>query len=49
MYVSGQTIAETATNTGGADLTISMIVNISNATPAGKYTSDFAAVVMPYF
>lgn len=49
MYVSGQTIAETATNTGGADLTISMIVNISNATPAGKYTSDFSAVVMPYF
>lgn len=49
MYVSGQTIAETATNTGGADYTISMIVNISNATPAGKYTSDFAAVVMPYF
>lgn len=48
-YVSGQTIAETATNTGGADLTISMIVNISNSTPAGKYTSDFAAVVMPYF
>jgi hypothetical protein len=49
MYVSGQTIAETATNSGGADFTISMIVNISNATPAGKYTSDFAAVVMPYF
>lgn len=49
MYVSGQTIAETSTNTGGADFTISMIVNISNRTPAGKYTGDFAAVVMPYF
>lgn len=49
MYVSGQTIAETATNTGGADFTISMIVNISNQTPAGKYSGDFAAVVMPYF
>lgn len=49
MYVSGQTIAETDTNTGGADYTISMIVNISNQTPAGKYSGDFAAVVMPYF
>lgn len=48
-YVSGQTIAETTTNTGGADFTITMIVNISNQTPAGKYTGDFAAVVMPYF
>lgn len=49
MYVSGQTIAETDTNTGGADYTITMIVNISNETPAGKYSSDFAAVVIPYF
>ena len=49
MYVSGQTIAETTTNTGGADYTVTMIVNISNSTPAGKYTSDFAAVVTPYF
>lgn len=49
MYVSGQTIAETAINSGGADYTISMIVNISNQTPAGKYSSDFSAVVMPYF
>lgn len=48
-YVNGQTIAQTKTNTGGADLTISMIVNISNSTPAGHYASDFAAVVMPYF
>lgn len=49
MYVSGQTIAETSTNTGGADYTISMIANISNQTPAGQYMGDFAAVVMPYF
>lgn len=49
MYSSGQTVAETTSNTGGADFTITMIVNISNSTPAGKYTSDFAAVVVPYF
>lgn len=49
MYVSGQTLAETQTNSGGAEYTISMIVNISNSTPAGKYSGDFAAVVVPYF
>jgi len=49
MYTSGDTLAQTTTNTGGADYTISMIVNISNATPAGKYSGDFAAVVVPYF
>jgi len=49
MYVAGQTIAETTTNSGGAEYTISMIVNISNTTPAGEYASDFAAVVIPYF
>ncbi len=48
-YVSGQTIAETSTNTGGVDLVISMIVNISNGTPAGRYDGDYAAVIMPYF
>ncbi len=37
MYVSGQTIAETTTNTGGADYTVTMVVNISNSTPAGRY------------
>lgn len=49
MYINGDVIAQTTTNTGGADYTITMIVNISGVTPAGKYTSDFAAVVMPYF
>lgn len=49
MYVNGQTVAETTTNTGGGDYTISMIVNISNKTPAGQYSGDFAAVVLPYF
>ena len=49
MYVPGQVLAETQTNSGGAEYTISMIVNISNATPAGKYSGDFAAVVVPNF
>ena len=49
MYVPGQVLAETQANSGGAEFTVSMIVNISNSTPAGKYTGDFAAVVVPYF
>lgn len=49
MYVSGQTVALTETNTGGADFTITMIVNISNTTLAGNYSSDFSAVIMPFF
>lgn len=48
-YVNGDTIASSQENTGGADYTISMIVNISNATPAGHYSGDFAAVILPYY
>lgn len=48
-YVSGDTIATSQENTGGADFTITMIVNISNTTPAGLYSSDFAAIILPYF
>lgn len=49
MYVSGDTVAISPTNSGGADYTITMMVNISNSTPAGQYSGDFAAVVIPYF
>lgn len=48
-YVNGDTIASSQENTGGADFTITMIVNISSATPAGLYSGDFAAVILPYF
>jgi len=48
-YVNGDTIAASQENTGGADYTISMIVNISNSTPAGHYSGDFAAVILPYY
>jgi hypothetical protein len=48
-YVSGDTIAHGVTDSGRADYTISMIVNISTATPAGHYTGDFVAVVIPAF
>lgn len=48
-YVNGDTIASSQENSGGADYTVSMIVNISNSTPAGLYAGDFAAVVLPYY
>lgn len=48
-YVSGDTIAATRENTGGAEYVITMMVNISNTTPAGLYSGDFAAVIFPYF
>jgi len=48
-YVSGDTVALSQEDSGGADFEISMIVNISNSTPAGQYSGDFAAVVIPYF
>jgi hypothetical protein len=48
-YVSEDIIAENYSESGEVEYTISMILNISNATPGGKYTSDFSAVVVPFF
>lgn len=48
-YVSGDTVARSLSSSGRTDYTISMIVNISNATPAGHYTGDFSAVVVPVY
>lgn len=48
-YVSGDTVARSPSSSGRTDYTISMIVNISNATPAGHYSGDFAAVVIPVY
>lgn len=48
-YVNGDTIAASQENSGGAEFVITMMVNISNATPAGLYAGDFAAVILPYY
>lgn len=48
-YVSGDVVARSLSESGRTDYTISMIVNISNSTPAGHYTGDFSAVVIPVF
>jgi hypothetical protein len=49
MYKSGDVIARSPTESGQSTYTISMIVNISNETPAGHFSGDFSAVVIPIF
>jgi len=48
-YISGDVIARSQTESGQTNYTISMIVNISNATPAGRFAGDYAAVVIPVY
>lgn len=48
-YTSGDVVAHSNSSSGRTDYTISMIVNVSNDTPAGHYTGDFAAVVIPNY
>ncbi|MDB5180494.1 MAG: exported protein of unknown function [Candidatus Saccharibacteria bacterium] len=48
-YLSQDVIAHSDMDSGHTDYTISMIVNISSLTPAGHYSGDFMAVVIPSF
>ncbi len=48
-YASGDMVAKSVSESGRTDYTISMIMNISNKTPAGNFAGDFAAVVIPVF
>lgn len=48
-YVSGATVAFSTRSSGQTDYTISTIVNVSNKTPAGHYSGDFSAVVIPVY
>jgi hypothetical protein len=49
MYHSGDVIGSSATESGESQYTISMIVNVSNQTPAGHFSGDFSAVVIPVY
>lgn len=49
MYEDGDIVAFSRTDSGRTDYTIAMILNISNVTPGGWYTSMFSAVVAPAF
>lgn len=48
-YVSGDVVARSSSSSGRTDYTVSMVVNVSNTTPAGKYTADFSALVIPTY
>jgi len=48
-FTSGDVIATSPKQSGETDYTISMIVNISSGTPAGHYSGDFSAVVIPSY
>ncbi len=48
-YSSGDIVARASGSTNRTDYTISMLINISNATPAGKYSADFSAIVTPIY
>lgn len=48
-YVSGDVVARSDSESGRTDYTVSMIINVSNNTPAGHYSADFSAVVIPVF
>lgn len=48
-FTSGDVVAHSNSESGQTDYTISMIVNVSNQTPAGHYSGDFSAVIIPVY
>lgn len=48
-FNSEEVIARSSAESGRTDFTISMIINISNSTPAGHYTGEYTAVVVPAY
>ena len=48
-FIDGDVIAESLTSSGRTDYTLSMIMNISELTPGGKYTGKFSIIVTPTF
>lgn len=49
MYESGAVVGRSNSASGRTDYTMSIVVNISNNTPAGRYLGDYAAVVIPVY
>lgn len=49
MYNSGDVVALSDEASGETDYTLSVIINVAPNTPAGHYTSDFSAVVIPSY
>ena len=48
-YLDGDIVASTETSSGLTTFTMSMILNISDTTPGGKYVGSLSAVVTPTY
>jgi len=48
-YVDGDVVASSDTSSSETDYTMSMIINVSNVTPGGRYNGVFSAVVVPLY
>ena len=48
-YHNGDAVAQSLVSTGETDYTLSMIMNVSNATPGGQYTGSFSAIAVPQY
>ncbi len=48
-YINGDIVAGSDRSSGETVYTISMIINVSNVTPGGKYTGAYSAVVVPMY
>jgi hypothetical protein len=48
-YIDGDVVAQSFSSSGETDYTMSMIINVSSATPGGRYNGSFSAVAVPVF
>jgi hypothetical protein len=48
-YIDGDVVGGSDKSSGETDYTLSMILNVSNVTPGGRYNGVFSAVVVPLY
>ncbi len=48
-YVNGDIVAQSLSSSGQTEYTLSMIINVSGATPGGRYNGNLSAVVVPVY
>lgn len=48
-YINGDVVAKSDSSSGETDYTLSIIINVSNTTPSGRYNGSFSAVVVPIY
>lgn len=48
-YLNGDIVARSDRSTGETHYTMSIIMNVSNSTPSGRYNGAFSAIVVPMY